>query len=100
VYLLDKEFAVNIRKLCGVVLIFLLISSAAACLLSVWGQLDEQIMARLLISFSVIGGVTLGTGYILEKFFDNQDKAVPDTQAPSKPGALILEVVDEIASKD
>lgn len=57
------------RNVCGMVLSCLLLVSALLAILGIWEVVEEEIVWKLLFTFFVVGGTTVGLSYTVDTFF-------------------------------
>ena len=57
------------RNICGIVLSCLLLISALLAILGIWDLVEGEIVWRLIFTFVVVGGTTVGLSYTVDTFF-------------------------------
>jgi hypothetical protein len=60
---------VNFRQVCGVVLGGLMAVSALLSIMGIWGMVEGETVWKLLGTFCVVGGSTIGLSYVADSFF-------------------------------
>lgn len=57
------------RSVCGMVLVLLMTVSAILSILGIWGMVDGDTVWKLLGTFLVVAGMTVGLSYVTDTFF-------------------------------
>ena len=72
----------SLRKVSGLVLIFLMFISTFLAILGIWGMVENDTMWKLLSTFFVIGGATVGLTYVADVFFGKQGETKQEKVNP------------------
>jgi hypothetical protein len=59
----------NFRQICGIVLGGLMTVSALLSIIGIWGMVEGETVWKLLGTFFVVGGSTIGLSYVADSFF-------------------------------
>jgi len=59
----------SFRNICGIVLVVLMTISALLAILGIWGMVESEQVCKLLSTFFVVGGATIGLSYVTNTFF-------------------------------
>lgn len=59
----------SFRNICGIVLGCLMSISALLAVLGIWGMVEGETVWKLLGTFFVVGGATIGLSYVADAFF-------------------------------
>lgn len=59
----------SFRNVCGVVLGLLMSISALLAVMGIWGMVEGDTVWKLLGTFFVVGGATIGLSYVADAFF-------------------------------
>lgn len=60
---------ISFRNVCGGVLAILMTFSAMLAIMGIWGMVQGDAVVKLMGTFLVVGGATIGISYVADTFF-------------------------------
>jgi len=68
----------SFRNMCGIVLSCLMSISALLAIMGIWGMVENETVWKLLGTFFVVGGATMGLSYVADAFFGKKIEKDPE----------------------